>query len=187
MVFVRFWWVWGRASVMVGCYTGAMKPAVFLLVCLSLSVPAWAAPPDNPVEQRRASLQQRGTEALSRARARSKAHLCEAGPDPIVADCWAREGKATDADYTAYVRAIGALLRLPAPSVRSPPLPDGPPRPIKLDAAEAAWLTYRQQTCDAMTIQWDGGTLYRVAYPKCLITVTWDHMNELADLYAGLW
>lgn len=96
-------------------------------------------------------------------------------------------GKTTDADYTAYVRAIGALLCLPAASVRSPPLPDGPPRPLKLDAAVATWLTYRQQTCDAMTFQWDGGTLYRVAYPKCLVTVTWDHMNELADLYAGLW
>jgi uncharacterized protein YecT (DUF1311 family) len=151
-----------------------------------LSVPVWATPPDNPVEQRRASLQQRGAEALDRERTRSKAHLCEAGPDPIVADCWVREGKATDADYTAYVRAIGALLRLPAPGVGSLP-DDGPPKPLKFDAAEAAWLTYRQQTCDAMTIQWEGGTLYRVAYPKCLVTVTWDHMNELADLYAGLW
>jgi hypothetical protein len=125
---------------MVGCYTCAMKPAAFLLACLSLSAPTWASPPDDPVQQKRALLQQRGTEALNRERERSKAHLCEAGPDPIVADCWVREGKATDADYAAYVRAIGALLRLPAPSVRSPPLPDGPPsRPIKFDAAEAAW------------------------------------------------
>jgi uncharacterized protein YecT (DUF1311 family) len=172
---------------MVGCYGVAMKPAACLLACLCLSVPSQAAPLDNPVEQKRTSLQQRGAEALSRERARSKAHLCEDGPDPVVANCWVREGKTTDADYTAYVRAIGALLRLPAASVRSPPLPDGPPRPLKLDAAEATWLTYRQQACDATTIQWDGGTLYRVVYPKCLVTVTWDHMNELADLYAGLW
>jgi uncharacterized protein YecT (DUF1311 family) len=164
-----------------------MKPAALLLVCLSLSAPVWATLPDNPVEQRRASLQQRGAEALDRERTRSKSHLCEAGPDPIVADCWAREGTATDADCTAYVRAIGALLRLPASDVGSPALPDGPPKPLKFDAAETTWLTYRQQTCDAMTIQWEGGTLDRVAYPKCLFTVTWDHMNELADLYAGLW
>ena len=38
-----------------------------------------------------------------------------------------------------------------------------------------------------MTYQWEGGTLGRVNYPKCLLTVTWDHMNELADLYLGLW
>jgi hypothetical protein len=41
-----------RESDMVRCYTGATRPAAFLLVCLSLSVPAWAAPSDNPVEQR---------------------------------------------------------------------------------------------------------------------------------------
>jgi hypothetical protein len=98
---------------MIGRYDGAMKPAACLLVCLSLSVPARAASPDNPVEQRRASLQQRGAEALNRERARGKAHLFEAGPDPVVANCWVQEGKTTDADYTAYVRAIGALLRLP--------------------------------------------------------------------------
>jgi hypothetical protein len=76
---------------------------------------------------------------------------------------------------------------LAGPSDRPTPLPAGPPRPLKLDAAEAAWRSYRQQTSDAMIIQWDGGTLYRVACPKCLVTVTWDHMNELADLYTGLW
>jgi uncharacterized protein YecT (DUF1311 family) len=178
---------WPSHGVMVGCYGVAMKPVACLLACLCLSVSALAAPPDNPVEQKRVSLQQRGAEVLSRERERSKAHLCEDGPDSVVADCWVREGKATDADYKAYVRAIGALLRLPAPSVKSTPLPDGPPKPLQLDVAEAAWLTYRQHTCDAMTIQWEGGTLYRVAYPRCLVTVTWDHMNELADLYAGLW
>jgi uncharacterized protein YecT (DUF1311 family) len=172
---------------MIGRYGGAMKSAACLTICLSLSVPARAAPPDNPVEQKRASLQQRGAEALDRERARGKAHLCEAGPDPVVADCWVREGTTTDADYSAYVRAIGALLRLPPASANPAPLPGGPPRPLEFDAAEAAWRTYRQQACDAMTIQWEGGTLYRVAYPKCLVTVTWDHMNELADLYAGLW
>jgi hypothetical protein len=56
-----------RESDMVGCYTGATRPAAFLLVCLSLSVPAWAAPSDNPVEQRDGpSLQPRGAEVPER-------------------------------------------------------------------------------------------------------------------------
>jgi uncharacterized protein YecT (DUF1311 family) len=172
---------------MLGYYSGAMKPAAYLVACLCLSASVQATPLDNPVEQTRASLQQRGAEALKRERARSKANLCETGPDPVVANCWVQEGKTTDADYTAYVRSIGALLRLPPASVKPEPLPDGPPRPLEFDAAEATWRAYRQQACDAMTIQWEGGTLYRIAYPKCLVTVTWGHMNELADLYAGLW
>jgi uncharacterized protein YecT (DUF1311 family) len=164
-----------------------MKPAACLLASLCLSASAQAAPSADPVEHRRASLQQRGTEALKYERARSKAGLCETGPDPVIANCWVQEGKTTDAHYTAYIRAIGALLRLPAASVRPTPLPEGPPKPLKFDAAEATWRTYRQQVCDAMTIQWEGGTLYRIAYPKCLVTVAWAHMNELADLYADLW
>lgn len=164
-----------------------MKRAACLLACLCMAPQGWAQSPDNPVEDRRAMLQQRGAEALKRERARSRANLCETGPDPVIARCWVREGKTTDADYTAYIRSIGALLRLPPASVRPTPLPNGPPRPLEFDAAEATWRAYRQQACDAMTIQWEGGTLYRVAYPKCLVTVTWGHMNELADLYAGLW
>ena len=160
-----------------------MKPATCLIACLCLSASAHAAPVSDPVDQRRASLQQRGAEILKREQARSKAHLCETGVDPVIANCWVREGKTTDADYTAYVRAVGALLRLP-PFSPAPP-PDGLPRPLKFDDAEAAWLAYRKQACDAMTAQWEGGTYGRIAYPRCLVTVTWRHMNELADLYAG--
>lgn len=78
-------------------------------------------------------------------------------------------------------------MRLPQPSARPTPLPAGPPQPLAFDTAEATWHTYRQQTCDAMTIQWEGGDTGRTAYPKCLVTATWRHMNELAELYAGLW
>jgi uncharacterized protein YecT (DUF1311 family) len=134
-------------------------------------------------------MQKQRAEALSRERARSKADLCAHagdGSDPAVGNCWLREGKTTDADYTAYVRAIGALLRLPPQSNRPTPLPAGPPQHLEFDTAEATWLSYRKQACDAMTAQWEGGTLGRTAYPKCLVTVTWNHMNELEDLYAEL-
>jgi uncharacterized protein YecT (DUF1311 family) len=61
------------------------------------------------------------------------------------------------------------------------------PRRLDIDTAETTWLTYREQSCRAIIYQWEGGTLGRINYPKCLLTVTWDHMNELADLYSGLW
>ena len=167
-----------------------MKRLACLLACLFLAPQAWAQPSGNPVEDRRAALQQRGAQALKQERGRGKADLCAHALDgsvPAVGNCWVREGKTTEAAYTAYTRAIGALLRLPAPSFRPTPLPTAPPQPLSFDKAEATWRAYRQQTCDAMTIQWEGGDMGRIAYPKCLVTVTWDHMNELADLYAGLW
>jgi uncharacterized protein YecT (DUF1311 family) len=168
-----------------------MKLVLCLLACLSLSL--FAQTPrrsaEDPIRVKTAALQKQRAEALSRERARSKADLCAHGRDgsePAVGNCWLREGKTTDADYTAYVRAIGALLRLPPQSNRPTPLPTGPPQHLEFDTAEATWLSYRKQACDAMTVQWEGGTLGRTAYPKCLVTVTWDHMNELEDLYSDV-
>jgi uncharacterized protein YecT (DUF1311 family) len=168
-----------------------MKLVPCLLACLSLSLLAQTPRglADDPIRVKTAALQKQRAGAISRERARSKADLCTHGADgiePAVGYCWLREGKTTDADYTAYVRAIGALLRLPPESNRPTPLPAGPPRHLEFDTAEATWLSYRKQACEAMTAQWEGGTLGRTAYPRCLVTVTWDHMNELENLYSDL-
>jgi uncharacterized protein YecT (DUF1311 family) len=168
-----------------------MKFLPCLLACFSLSLLAQKPrqPADDPIGANIAALQKQRAEALRRERARSKADMCTSGADgvePAVAYCWLREGKTTDRNYATYVRAIGALLRLPPRSNRPTPLPAGPPQRLGFDTAEATWLSYRKQTCDAMTVQWEGGTLGRTAYPKCLVTVTWDHMNELEDLYSDL-
>jgi uncharacterized protein YecT (DUF1311 family) len=166
-----------------------MKLVACLLAWLSLSFLAQTPvkPADVPVQDKITALQKQGAEALNRERARSKANLCAHpgdGSDPAVGNCWLREGRTTDADYTAYVRSIGAFLRLSQQANRTTPLPAGPPQHLEFDTAEATWLSYRKQACDAMTAQWEGGTLGRTAYPKCLVTVTWDHMNELDDLYS---
>lgn len=159
------------------------------LLALSLAGQIQSQAGDDPVPIKTLALQKQRAEVLRRERARSKADLCAHaldGSDLAVGNCWLREGRTTDADYTAYVRAIGALLRLPPRSNRPTPLPAGPPRQLEFDTAEATWLSYRKQACDAMIVQWEGGTMGRTAYPKCLVTVTWDHMNELEDLYADL-
>ncbi len=159
-----------------------------LLCCLSLPVFAQApgTPTPKDLDAERTVLKKRGVELLSRERDRSNANLCAtAGPsDLAVGQCYLAEGKVTDADYTEYLRVVGALLRLPAyPGAALP----AAPRRLDIDTAETTWRTYREQSCRAMIYQWEGGTLGRVAYPKCLLTVTWHHMNELADLYSGLW
>lgn len=176
-----------------------MKPIACLLACLSLSLLAQAPakPADVPVKimadkitaDKITALRKQAAEALTRERARSKANLCAHaldGSDPAVGNCWLREGRTTDADYTAYVRSIGALLRLSLQVNQQTPPRAGSPQHLEFDTAEATWLSYRKQSCDAMTAQWEGGTLGRTVYPRCLVTVTWNHMNELDDLYSDL-
>ena len=38
-----------------------------------------------------------------------------------------------------------------------------------------------------MATQWEGGDQAPVAYSDCRLKLTWNHMNELADLYSDLW
>jgi uncharacterized protein YecT (DUF1311 family) len=163
---------------------------LFAYLCLLYLAETPVKADDVPVQDKITALQKQRAEALNRERARSKADLCAHagdGSDPAVGNCWLREGRTTDADYNAYVRAIGALLRLSLQANRATPLPTaGSPQHLEFDTAEATWLTYRKQTCDAMTVQWEGGTMGRTAYPKCLVTVTWNHLNELDDLYSDL-
>jgi uncharacterized protein YecT (DUF1311 family) len=165
-----------------------MKLVACLLGCISLAVfgQTPAAPTQRDLDAKLTVLQRRGAEVLSREHGRSKANLCaKAGPSDLsVGECYLAEGKVTNADYTEYVRVVGALLRLPRYTKAAFP---GAPRRLDIDTAETTWLTYREQSCRAMIYQWEGGTLGRVNYPKCLLTVTWDHMNELAELYSGLW
>ena len=109
-----------------------MKLVAYLLVCLSLSslVQTALKAADVATQEKITALRKQGAEALNRERARSKADLCAHaldGSDPAVGNCWLREGRTTDADYTTYVRSIGALLRLSQPANQGTPLPAGRP------------------------------------------------------------
>jgi uncharacterized protein YecT (DUF1311 family) len=163
-----------------------MKFIARFLVCITL--PALGQTPTVPTQKdldaQLTNLRRRGAEVLSRERNRSKANLCDkAGPSDLsVGECYLAEGKVTNADYTEYVRVIGAMLRLP--TAQATP---GVIKPLDFDTAETTWFAYREQSCRAMIYQWEGGTLGRIAYPNCLLTVTWNHMNELSELYSGLW
>jgi hypothetical protein len=81
-----------------------MKFLACLLACVTLPVlaqtPAGATQRDLGTKQ--TALQRRGTEALNRERVRSHANLCgKAGPSDLsYSNCYAAEGKVTDADYT---------------------------------------------------------------------------------------
>jgi hypothetical protein len=116
--------------------------AVCLLACISLPVfgQTPATPAQRDLDAKLTVLQRRGAEVLSRERHRSKANLCaKAGPsDESLGQCYLAEGKVTNADYTEYVRVVGALLRLPRYSKGAFP---GAPRHLDIDTAETTWLT----------------------------------------------
>lgn len=118
--------------------------------------------------------------SVAKEKARSKANLCSAaeqGGNARIAQCLTDEGKETEQDYLAYIRAIGALRRLPGQSGQRLPF----------DLAEEAWQTYRDRSCTSMANQWEGGDQAPVAYSDCRLRLTWNHMNELDDLCSDLW
>jgi len=127
---------------------------------------------------------------LRRERARSKTDLCAAAAakngNAGLGACLVKEEKTTEENYTAYIRAIGGLLRLSAPDDRGESVQVQPGR-LSFDNAEDAWRSYREQSCKSMATQWEGGDQAQVAYPNCILKLTWNHMKELADLYGDLW
>lgn len=185
-----------RAELLRLLHCGAMK----LLFCLFLYTSTAVAQSGTQTKAvgssawdvfraRQSTIRQRGTEALTREQARSKADLCakaEAGGNAAIGACLLTEGKTTEQEYLAYIRSIGALLRLQPPSA-SAPKPSETSQHFPFDAAEDAWRTYREQSCTSTATQWEGGTLAPIAYANCRLTLTWDHMNELAALYSDLW
>lgn len=133
---------------------------------------------------RQSMLRRQGSETLSREQARSKQELCveaEKGGNAEIGRCLDEQFKTTERDYLTYVRTIGALLRLPdgSASANHGRLP--------FDAAEDAWLKYRDASCASMATQWEGGDQAPVAYSDCRLKLTWNHLNELADLYSDMW
>jgi len=140
----------------------------------------------NQPDAVRSLYRRQGAEALTREQARSKAALCtdaEKGGNARFGQCLADQSKITEQDYIAYIRSIGALLRL-ASGTKSTQLP---PKKLPFDLAEEAWQQYRDKSCASMATQWEGGDEAQVAYPDCLLRVTWNHMNEVASLYSDLW
>lgn len=142
--------------------------------------------PQGDFFARQSTPRRQGSEALSREQARSKRELCaeaEKGGNAEIGRCLDEQFKTTEQYYLAYVRSIGALLRLPPPDESAPALRGRLP----FDSAEDAWLKYRDTSCASMTTQWEGGDQAPIAYSNCRLKLTWNHMNELADLYSGLW
>jgi uncharacterized protein YecT (DUF1311 family) len=129
---------------------------------------------------------QQGTDAIARERARSKANLCNDatnGGNARIAQCLSDEAKETEQNYRAYIRAVGALLRLPSTSESA----QSQQKRLPFDVAEEAWQRYRDRSCTSMATQWEGGDQAPVAYSDCRLKLTRNHLNELADLYSDLW
>ena len=185
---------YGKRLSFVRCYTvQIMKWTIFIVLFASV---AFA---QNDMGNSRAHLgdrdafhasqsrfRQQGTDALSKEQARSKSGLCvnsEKGGNAAISQCLDEQAKVTDHNYLLYVRSIRALLRLQALGDLAP----SRPKRLSFDLAEDAWREYRDQSCASMATQWDGGDEAPVAYANCRLTVTWNHMNELADLYSDLW
>lgn len=127
-----------------------------------------------------------GTDALAKERTRSKATLCvntEKDGGTKVEQCLAEQDKTTEQNYLTYIRAIGALLRLP-PSVKSA---HAPLKRIPFDSAEDTWQTYRKWSCRSASTQRQSIGQAPVEYDHCYLQLTWNHMNELAKLYSSLW
>jgi uncharacterized protein YecT (DUF1311 family) len=137
---------------------------------------------------KQAQLRKRGDDVLQRERERRKANLCSNSTNGAVgiSSCLSEEFKTTEANYLAYVRAIGALLRLTPPGADHRAA-GAPITRLAFDDTESIWQSYREKACTAVLAQWQGGSIVPMAQKSCLLDLAWSHIEELANLYHDLW
>lgn len=131
--------------------------------------------------------QDRGTEALTAEATLEKKDKCKDAVTTLdISECESRLFDSTKRNYLAYVRAIGALLRLAEPGAVSEK--DLPPNAgAAFDATEALWIKYRDSECESGgNIYW-GGTMRPVAILGCEVMLTQQHIHDLQKIYTDLW
>jgi hypothetical protein len=155
-----------------------------ILLALSTALPTFPQTPEwDAFYAKQAEFRKRGDDALKREQARRKAALCaNAANGNDMSACLAAESKTTEANYLAYVRSIGALLRLTAPET---PRAATTASRLPFDDAESVWQAYREKACAAMSMQWR--STQGDANQSCRLDLTGNHMDELAKLYGDLW
>jgi uncharacterized protein YecT (DUF1311 family) len=132
---------------------------------------------------RQSTLRRQGSEAISREQARSEQELCaeaEKRGNAGIGQCLDEQFKTTEQNYVAYVRLIGALLRLPPPD-ESASISHGK---LPFDSAEDAWLKYRDASCASIATQWEGSQS-GVAYADCRLKPQ-THMEPLERVSRSL-
>ena len=117
--------------------------------------------------------------ALSREETQQKLPFCQDASTTIeINECAATEFAKTDLNYKHLLVALFKLIRLDdSQESHSKQVSHS------LDQGEAAWLTYRQKSCNALYESYEGGTEATSAAMQCKQALTWSHMKELADTF----
>jgi len=127
--------------------------------------------------------QNTGLAAYKREMARQKNGFCHtAETTAAMNDCYSKELSVTEQNYSEYIHSIGELLRI-NPVWRL----SGSHGYREFELAEAAWKTYKEQTCAAIEQQDDGASGAPTDRLTCDLTLTDNHMQELAKTYFLLW
>jgi uncharacterized protein YecT (DUF1311 family) len=155
-----------------------------ILLCAS-SIAAQATQPLSPEQTAKAS----ANAAFAAEAAREKAGDCpNVSTTFAINQCLGREAEITDANYKAFTTSLRAMLAaLPAtdPPAQGPTGPEATAQTATaaFDASETAWQIYRKAECNAVDVQWRGGTIVNSMVGYCWLRVTRSRMHELNDAY----
>ena len=96
--------------------------------------------------------------------------------------CQQKETAATDANETNLVRTLGLFYRVHLRYGGTPARPG----PLSFDQAEASWHLFRDQVCQSVADQYNGGTDQPFIETACRINITRHHIDELWAVYKDI-
>jgi uncharacterized protein YecT (DUF1311 family) len=128
--------------------------------------------------------------AFDREMVREKAGDCQKADNTrAIGECLEKEIETTTANYKAYTGALRSLLGIMGADPDDKFWgPTGKPLTSKelvneFDAAEAAWLKYREAMCTAAFDQFKGGTIVALEAGFCELMLVRSHMREIEKIY----
>ena len=137
-------------------------------------------------QTKRAAIQTVGANYLQAENDHEKAPYCgekaESSAEKRI--CAAVDFQTTHKNYTAYKKAIAALLKLRDPE--NPDVSNQPNQAETFERSERLWLRYREVQCRTVADAFYGGTIQPQILSSCKQDLTRNHLNELDDLYSDL-
>ncbi len=164
------------------------RPTLILLATLGNLLPLAAAQQSSAdiataQAKQLQELHDRAAAIVREEEARAGEPLCSTAANHLAEGiCQQKEAAATEANETKLVRTLGLFYRVHLQYAGTP----AKPGPLSFDQAEASWHLFRDQVCQSVAEQYQGGTAQPSIETACRINITRHHIDELWAVYKDI-
>jgi len=153
------------------------------LIAQTAGTPHLAFPTDGNWVNQQTELQNHARKILKSELSRRLGPTCDMRTLSKIdfGNCFIADAAITQRNYRAFAQALKGSLAVPVPNFD----PEVYPAAKTFTAAEVAWRSYMEKTCDALGITEHSGTETGMDVTACQRSLTRQHMKDLGNIFLG--